>query len=613
MSRMFNDYPEREGLCPRMVYWMFFKRFDWRHRMVLTELFGLPWRIVERDKDVVVQEQPEGMDDDVQAAEGLGGTSVASMRAGVRLRVERPDPKSVEFFKMTSDDVNEELRKLINGQAATMEGDANRASASVARTDEDALRLMDGRGLEERFQQQLVVPFVEMNWGKAALQYAPKFTLRTEPPRDRKSELERVEKVLAMGVPVSENEIYEISGLRKPMHGEPVVRQAAGAAPAPGAGGAAAPAAKEETAPGDPKSIVESVLEALDGGLMDEPLPADDAEDADAKLSRLQLSAAPPYGSVEHLVVRGAREGAKETTAWASRLAEAAGDGGRELDILRAVTTAAKGLDVGKLARALERRIVHSLMLGALDANWEAENDEVVKPPSFLPSEGKRPARVLLDEGGGEQGEPDAPPPAPPEREFATRPFAQALSSFIARKVIPRAEFDRLGAEAKRRAFTVAGLARDEMLETVHKQLTASMQAGEDLRGFKARLSERFDEAGWTKLNSSHVETVFRNATMSAYSSGRVAQMKQPTTMALRPFWQVLGVNDSRTRPSHRALHGKVFPAGAAPQPPYGHNCRCRLVSRSAKDVERLGLSVMALSGVSGVPDPGWDDSGLLE
>jgi phage gp29-like protein len=47
MPRLFRELPEREGLAPRCLYWSFFKRFSWRYRMILTELFGIPWRIVK--------------------------------------------------------------------------------------------------------------------------------------------------------------------------------------------------------------------------------------------------------------------------------------------------------------------------------------------------------------------------------------------------------------------------------------------------------------------------------------------------------------------------------------------------------------------------------------
>jgi hypothetical protein len=39
------------------------------------------------------------------------------------------------------------------------------------------------------------------------------------------------------------------------------------------------------------------------------------------------------------------------------------------------------------------------------------------------------------------------------------------------------------------------------------------------------------------------------------------------------------------------------------------HNCRCRKISRSEADVQKLGLTVTSGSDLGGLPDEGWDSS----
>ncbi len=102
------------------------------------------------------------------------------------------------------------------------------------------------------------------------------------------------------------------------------------------------------------------------------------------------------------------------------------------------------------------------------------------------------------------------------------------------------------------------------MLQTAHDELGRALATGADLGGFAGALATRFDEAGWTPLNASHVELVFRNAVMGSYASGRDAEMKQPAVLTARPFWQVMGAKDDRTRPTHGAAHGKVLAADDA-------------------------------------------------
>jgi SPP1 gp7 family putative phage head morphogenesis protein len=110
--------------------------------------------------------------------------------------------------------------------------------------------------------------------------------------------------------------------------------------------------------------------------------------------------------------------------------------------------------------------------------------------------------------------------------------------------------------------------------------------------------------------NPSHVENIFRTNVMGAYGAGRHAEMTQPAVLAARPYWQVLGVDDARTRETHRAAHGKVFrandPGWKTAYPPFGYMCRCRVVSRSEADLTRLGLTVATWAGVSGLPDSGF-------
>ncbi|MFR3921924.1 MAG: phage minor head protein [Dysosmobacter welbionis] len=91
-------------------------------------------------------------------------------------------------------------------------------------------------------------------------------------------------------------------------------------------------------------------------------------------------------------------------------------------------------------------------------------------------------------------------------------------------------------------------------------------------------------------------ENIFRTNIQTAYNVGHYKQMTDPEVMKLRPYWQYDAVNDSRTRPSHLAMDGRVFPADSPVWdtwfPPNGFKCRCTVRSLSRRQVERLGLRV---------------------
>lgn len=318
------------------------------------------------------------------------------------------------------------------------------------------------------------------------------------------------------------------------------------------------------------------------------------------------------FGSVEPLVEKGTREGARATAKWVAAMLDAVDAGPYTAPALhKRLTQAAARLDLEGFAAAAGRRMIVGLALGALDADWEAENDRVIKPPAFsitteMRAQGeeaielaRRQAYKLEDESS-----------------FVTSPFNEAMRFFRSKKVMSKRAFDRLSGEAKRRAFTISGMASKSVLEVAHMELTRQLETGGDLRAFRAALAERYELAGWVASNPSHVETVFRNAVVGSYASGRDAQMRQPEVLEARPYWQIMGVGDARTRETHRAAHGKVLAASdpfwkKAPLP-WGHNCRDRKVSRSAEAVARLGLEVVPGSSLRGLPDDGWDSSGSL-
>jgi SPP1 gp7 family putative phage head morphogenesis protein len=201
---------------------------------------------------------------------------------------------------------------------------------------------------------------------------------------------------------------------------------------------------------------------------------------------------------------------------------------------------------------------------------------------------------------------------------FAEQPFDRAVREFRSRSVLPRDTFEQLSSAAKRRAFTIARLARQDLLATAHAELSRMIESGRDamitgqgpsLREFAKFCAERLESAGWTPANPSHVETIYRTNIMGAYNDGRVAEMTQPAVLQARPVWQVRGVGDDRTRASHRAAHGLCFGANdpSWPRPPFGYNCRCRTISRSQRWLQASGLQLSPPP--ANLPDEGFDSS----
>jgi SPP1 gp7 family putative phage head morphogenesis protein len=138
---------------------------------------------------------------------------------------------------------------------------------------------------------------------------------------------------------------------------------------------------------------------------------------------------------------------------------------------------------------------------------------------------------------------------------------------------------------------------------------------------FQKDIGYIIESKGWSGKAAFRVETIFRTNVLTAYSVGRYEQMQQRKDAL--PYWQYDAVGDSRTRPTHRALDGKVFraddPIWDTWYPPNGFNCRCTVRALSAAEAQARGVAVENGRDVLDrpvevepgrlqhiLPDPGW-------
>lgn len=197
--------------------------------------------------------------------------------------------------------------------------------------------------------------------------------------------------------------------------------------------------------------------------------------------------------------------------------------------------------------------------------------------------------------------------------------------------------------EAHAKSFTVAKVAKMDILQDIRTAVQESQRSGLPFSEFQKLIKPRLQAKGWwgEKVDPEtgeifqagsprRLETIYRVNNQTAYMTGRYKQMKEVADTF--EYWQYISVNDSRTRPEHRALHKKVFrhddPIWDVIYPPNGWMCRCRVRALMASQLEREGLQVttgetiekeVVLNGktfnVKGVkvgsselfPDAGWD------
>lgn len=162
--------------------------------------------------------------------------------------------------------------------------------------------------------------------------------------------------------------------------------------------------------------------------------------------------------------------------------------------------------------------------------------------------------------------------------------------------------------EAYAKAFTVAKVMRMDILQDIREMVQKALQEGITLQQFKKELEPKLKAKGWwgkkligdetgakqVQLGSPHrLRTIYQTNLQTAYMAGRYKVMME--NVDNRPYWQYVAVMDSRTRPAHKALHGKVFryddPFWNTHYPPLGFNCRCRVRALTPEQAKEAGIS----------------------
>lgn len=150
--------------------------------------------------------------------------------------------------------------------------------------------------------------------------------------------------------------------------------------------------------------------------------------------------------------------------------------------------------------------------------------------------------------------------------------------------------------DAHATAFTVAKTAGMDVANDIYDAVVRAAENGETLTEFSRQLTPVLQGKGWwgrtevanpdtgdiqtATLGTPHrLKTIYLTNMQSAYMAGRYAEMMD--SVNTHPYWQYVAINDSRTRDSHRKMHGRVYaatdPVWNTMYPPLDFRCRCRV------------------------------------
>jgi len=163
----------------------------------------------------------------------------------------------------------------------------------------------------------------------------------------------------------------------------------------------------------------------------------------------------------------------------------------------------------------------------------------------------------------------------------------EALAEFGRRQLVSKAEFNKMVARERARAFTVAGIVDKDMLNSTRQLVSKAVDEGWTLQQFQRGLKEANVKYTGTvfgtqarkgqPLTPFHTETILRTNFSTIYNRGRWNMMNDPDVMDFVPAYEYSAILDERTRETHAAMDGRIYPRDdpiwGLWTPPNGFNC----------------------------------------
>lgn len=172
-------------------------------------------------------------------------------------------------------------------------------------------------------------------------------------------------------------------------------------------------------------------------------------------------------------------------------------------------------------------------------------------------------------------------------QEFIRLPPREAIRWMRERGIVPPEIYSALPGAYRQFSFSVAGVAALDQLQSVLDSLTEAASTGETFSTWRRRVEA--NEIALT-LPRHRLDNIFRTNMQGAYMRG--VYERQHEVQAQRPYLMYDAINDSRTRPTHRAMDNHIAPADdaiwATHRPPLGY--RCFLPGTPIRADARIGL-----------------------
>jgi len=174
------------------------------------------------------------------------------------------------------------------------------------------------------------------------------------------------------------------------------------------------------------------------------------------------------------------------------------------------------------------------------------------------------------------------------------------------------------------RAFTVANVAKLDVVSDIHTSLVEALKQGQTLDQWRDGLIPTLKAKGWWRregtakqltdagrvnqatgeiakgLTAPRLKVIYETNMQSAYSAARYEQMVAGA--ARRPLWQWISLQYGlNRRPAHVAMHNRVFRYDdglfKTVWAPCGYGCKCRMRAYTEREAQQRGLHVESTAG----------------
>ncbi|MEQ1695990.1 MAG: DUF935 domain-containing protein [Hyphomicrobiaceae bacterium] len=219
IPRLKSGIPARGGLAKPAAWAFVFKSYTLKDWVAFCEVYGMPIRVGKYG----AMATPEDRAQLLNAVRNIGSDAAAIIPATMDIELVETGKGAggATVFSGFADYIDKQISKLILGQTMTTDHGGSLAQAKVHENVRHDIKFADARQLQTTINRDLIIPFVQLNWGPQKAY--PTFKLPVPLPEDLTALATNLKAIVPLGVRISESDVRDRFGFNEPEEGETVL------------------------------------------------------------------------------------------------------------------------------------------------------------------------------------------------------------------------------------------------------------------------------------------------------------------------------------------------------------------------------------------------------